>query len=238
MPSNAAAALRRYHASALCLLLPLRAAASLRKRKGQYLPELTPQQKQQLTGSIDFIAANAFTAKRVSAKPGSSGLGWQDSKTGSNGQLIGTATGVPWMNVVPSSQSKMLEYLTKRYWTSKSGSPAILISSSGTQVPGEEGQQLPAVLQDTFRINYYKLYIDSVCSAVASGSARVIGWYAWSLFDGFEWTDGFTRKFGVVHVAYDGPTGTSAAVAAAGGGLKRTPKASAHWLSLHFFKRG
>lgn len=120
------------------------------------------------------------------------------------------------MNVVPWSQAKMLQYLTKRYST------AILISSSGTQVPGEGGQTLPDVLQDTFRIDYYRAYMDSVCSAVASGGARVVGWYAWSRFDGFEWTDGFTRKFGLVHVSTD---------------LKRTPKASARWLSKHFFKQ-
>jgi beta-glucosidase len=200
-----------------CCCSAIALAASLRKGKGQYLPNLSPQQKQQLRGSLDFIAANAFTAKWVSAKPGSDGTGWQDSKTSSSGQLIGAATGVPWMNVVPWSQAKMLQYLSKRYST------AILISSSGTQVPGEEGQTLPNVLQDTFRIEYYRAYLDSVCSAVASGSTKVLGWYAWSLFDGFEWTDGFTRKFGLVHVSPD---------------LKRTPKSSSQWLSQHFFKQG
>jgi beta-glucosidase/6-phospho-beta-glucosidase/beta-galactosidase len=86
------------------------------------------------------------------------------------------------------------------------------------------------------RVNFYREYLDSVCEAVAAGDVNLIGWYAWSLFDGFEWTDGFRRKFGLVHVQFASPQGTSAAVAAAGGGLQRTPKKSAQWLSQHFFK--
>jgi beta-glucosidase len=194
-------------------------SASLRQRKGALLPEFTPAQKQQLVGSLDFIAANAFTAKWVSAKADSGGTGWQDSKTNSSGQPIGVATGVPWMNVVPWSQAKMLQYLSARYRR------PILISSSGTQVPGEEHQKTPGVLQDMFRVNYYRAYLDSVCEAVAAG-VNVVTWLAWSLFDGWEWTDGFSRKFGLVHVAHGTPE------------LQRTPKASARWLSTHFVKPG
>lgn len=207
--------------------------ASLRKSKAHHLPAFTPQQKQQLVGSVDFIAANAFTAKWVSARPGGTGTGWQDAKTNSSGQLIGSATGIPWMSVVPWSQEKMLQYLSKRYTTSQ-GPPAILITSSGTQVPSEERKSLPGVVDDVFRVDYYAKYLNSVCSAVATGGVKLIGWFAWSLFDGFEWTDGFGRKFGLVHVSYQGPQGSPAA----DGQLRRTPKASARWLSQHFFKQG
>jgi len=221
----------------------------------------------------------------VSARPDSD-LGWRESKADGSGKLIGAATGVPWINMVPWSQAKMLRYLTERY-TSKAvqavqavqparpspaglssapanpqalqptltaGSsstrnlkgdqqqqpatqlPAILISSSGVQVPGEDKQSLPGVLNDSARIDYYRSYLNSVCEA-AAGGVRVIGWYAWSYMDGFEWTDGYTRKFGLVHVKYDGPQGTPADVAAAGKGLQRSPKQSALWLSKHFFKQ-
>lgn len=215
------------------------AAASLKATKGQYLPAFTQEQKQLLKGSLDFIAVNCFTAKYASAKPGSS-TGWKQSKTDSSGKLIGPASGVPWINVVPWTQAKMLQYISWRYSTKGStGStvpPAVLISSSGTQVPGEENMKVPAVLQDDFRVNFYREYLNSVCEAVASRDVNLIGWYAWSFMDGFEWTDGYRRKFGLVHVEYASPQGTSAAVAATGAGLKRTPKKSVQWLSQHFFK--
>jgi beta-glucosidase len=191
--------------------------ASLRQAKGDNLPTFSPKHKQLVLGSLDFVAANAFTAKLVSAKPGGGGNGWRESR-------VGAATGVPWMTLAPSSQAKMLQYMSKRYKS------AVLISSSGTQVPGEEKLRLPEALQDTFRVDYYSAYLDSVCSAVATADVRLIGWYAWSLFDGFEWTDGFQRKFGLVHVAYE----PSASVER----LSRSPKSSAHWLSQHFFKIG
>eukprot|EP00775_Hariotina_reticulata_P009277 gene9277-9442_t len=229
--------------------------ATLKATKGSFLPSFTSQQRQLLNGSLDFIAANCFTAKWVSARPGSD-LGWKESKTDSSGKLIGPATGVPWINLVPWSQGRMLKYLTQRYsskavqaiqavqparpaqvdqsnaatyrqplqssvgagstttssWKGQGAQqqlpatqqPAILISSSGVQVPGEDKQSLPGAVNDSARIEYYRSYLDSVCEAAADG-VRVIGWYAWSFMDSFEWTDGYTRKFGLVHVAYDSP---------------------------------
>jgi beta-glucosidase len=192
--------------------------ASLKQARAPHLPAFTPAQQQLVRDSLDFIAANAFTSKWVWARPGSA-EGWQESRSGPDGRLIGPATGVSWMNDVPSSQGNMLRYLAQRY----RGTP-LVISSSGTQVPGEEAQRLPGVLDDAFRVSYYRKYLDSVCEAVAAGDVNLLAWYAWSLFDGYEWTDGYSRKFGIVHIAFDD-------------GLKRTPKVSARWLSQHFFKR-
>ncbi|URE37082.1 beta-glucosidase [Musa troglodytarum] len=44
----------------------------------------------------------------------------------------------------------------------------------------------------------------------------VRGYFAWSLLDNFEWTSGYTVRFGIVYVDYRN-------------GLKRYPKSSAHW---------
>ena len=47
-----------------------------------------------------------------------------------------------------------------------------------------------SVINDGFRINYYKEYLENVKIAINNG-VKVKGYFAWSLLDNFEWTDGY-----------------------------------------------
>jgi beta-glucosidase len=69
-------------------------------------------------------------------------------------------------------------------------------------------------VDDFERIAYLEGHIRAVEAAVAAG-ADVRGYFVWSLLDNFEWTHGFSRRFGLVFVEY--------------GSQRRIPKASSRW---------
>lgn len=90
--------------------------------------------------------------------------------------------------------------------------PPIIIGENGASFP--EPDEVDDPLDDTQRIEYLAAHIGAVADAVAQG-VRIEEYTVWSLLDNFEWADGFTQRFGLVHVNQQ----TS----------KRTPKASYDW---------
>jgi beta-glucosidase len=69
--------------------------------------------------------------------------------------------------------------------------------------------------EDQRRIDYLAGHIDVVESVRAQG-VDVRGYFVWSLMDNFEWAEGTSKRFGLVHVDFDT--------------LTRTPKSSFAWL--------
>lgn len=73
-------------------------------------------------------------------------------------------------------------------------------------------------VDDRQRIEYLRQYTSAVLDAVDDG-IDVRGYFAWSLLDNFEWAEGYSQRFGLVHVDY--------------ATQRRTPKASARWYRDH-----
>ena len=76
-------------------------------------------------------------------------------------------------------------------------------------------------VNDPDRVRFLDEHVGAVNEAIAHG-VEVRGYFVWSLLDNFEWTWGYSKRFGIVHV--DFPT------------QKRTMKASAYWYR-DFIKR-
>lgn len=69
---------------------------------------------------------------------------------------------------------------------------------------------------DPDRIAYVDAHLRACRDAIDAG-VDLCGYFCWSLFDNFEWSWGYSRRFGLVYVDYQSQ--------------RRTPKASAYWYS-------
>lgn len=79
----------------------------------------------------------------------------------------------------------------------------------------ENGMASHSGSDDQDRIDYLDAHIGQVRRALSDG-VPVEGYYIWSLMDNFEWSYGYDKRFGLVHVDFES--------------LQRTPKASYHAL--------
>ena len=118
-----------------------------------------------------------------------------------------TGFGPEWA-IVPEALTELLVGMRERYGESL---PPVVISENGASFPEPADA---ARIEDPDRIAYLAGHISAVADAVAAG-VDVEEYTVWSLLDNFEWLDGDTQRFGLVHV--DFATG------------ERTPKASYDW---------
>ena len=56
-------------------------------------------------------------------------------------------------------------------------------------------------IEDPQRVAYLRAHLDAVRAAIAQG-ADIRGYCVWSLLDNFEWSLGYAKRFGIVHVDY------------------------------------
>ena len=56
-------------------------------------------------------------------------------------------------------------------------------------------------MHDPRRINYLREYITAVHEAMQDG-VDVRGYFVWSLLDNFEWSFGYSKRFGIIYVDY------------------------------------
>ncbi|GAB2866817.1 GH1 family beta-glucosidase [Nocardioides pacificus] len=111
--------------------------------------------------------------------------------------------------VVPAGLTEQLVTLRERYGDAL---PPVVITESGCSYG--MGPDADGVVDDQPRIDYLDAHLRAVADAIEAG-VDVRGYFTWSLLDNFEWTEGYTQRFGLVHVDYDT--------------LVRTPKRSYEW---------
>ncbi|OZG50416.1 GH1 family beta-glucosidase [Bombiscardovia coagulans] len=58
------------------------------------------------------------------------------------------------------------------------------------------------IVHDPKRVAYMDVHLKALADAIESG-ANVVGYFAWSLLDNFEWSLGYSKRFGIIRVDYE-----------------------------------
>jgi beta-glucosidase len=92
------------------------------------------------------------------------------------------------------------------------GAPALYVTENGAAY--EDSLSEDGAVHDAERTAYVRDHLATTVHARADG-LDVRGYFLWSFMDNFEWSWGYSRRFGVVRVDYETQ--------------ERTPKDSARW---------
>lgn len=115
-------------------------------------------------------------------------------------QKQATYTETGW-EVFPQGLTDTLLSVKKRY-----GDPPIYITENGAAFfdppVAENGR-----IRDPLRIDYLHKHLRAVHAAMQQG-VDVRGYMLWSLLDNLEWSHGYSKRFGIVHVDFETQTRT------------------------------
>ncbi|HWJ21964.1 MAG TPA: GH1 family beta-glucosidase [Gemmatimonadaceae bacterium] len=120
-----------------------------------------------------------------------------------------TYTETKW-EVFPDALRRVLLWVKERY-----GEIPLYVTENGAAFY-DPPKATDGRVDDPLRVQYYHDHLRAVHAAIAAG-ADVRGYFAWSLLDNYEWSLGYSKRFGIVHVDYET--------------LERTPKQSARFYS-------
>lgn len=166
---------------------------------------------------LDFLGVNYYSPTLVSKRTGtatqrSDGHGasehspWPAADDVDFHQTPGPTTAMGW-TVDPSGLYELLLRVSEDH----PGLP-LMITENGAafdDYANPEGE-----VRDPERIAYLEGHLTAVHRAIEAG-VDLRGYFLWSLLDNFEWSYGYSKRFGMVYVDY--------------ASQRRIPKSSAHW---------
>jgi beta-glucosidase len=110
-------------------------------------------------------------------------------------QRQATYTETGW-EVFPQGLTDILVRVKERY-----GNPPVYITENGAAFydpPAVAGDEL----FDPLRVDYLRCHLRAAGDALDAG-CDVRGYFVWSLLDNLEWSLGFSKRFGIIHVNFE-----------------------------------
>lgn len=150
-------------------------------------PEITHEDMKLISVPIDFFALNIYEGRFV-----------RRGQDGSIEELpfsVGAQKTQMGWEVTPEVLYWAPILLQKKY------GKKVYISENGISCPDfvfTDGR-----VHDAYRKEYIKTYLEALRRAANSKEANVAGYFHWSLMDNFEWQNGYSQRFGLVHVDFE-----------------------------------
>ncbi|SDI74142.1 GH1 family beta-glucosidase [Salipiger marinus] len=167
-----------------------------------HLPQNWQDDFPTITQKLDWCGLNYYTRKRIAPAPGP----WP-ALCEVEGPLPKTA--MCW-EIYPQGLQDFLIRTAAEY----TGDLPLYVTENGMAAPD---QMRGGDVDDPDRLSYLAAHLEALRAAQARG-VPVKGYFVWSLLDNYEWSFGYEKRFGLVHVDFDT--------------LARTPKASYHAMAL------
>lgn len=139
---------------------------------------------------IDFLGVNYYTRSVTRFDAAAWPL-----RAAAVRQQRATYTQTGW-EVYPGALTEVLLWVKERY-----GNPPLYVTENGAAFfdPPQADSERVA---DPLRVAYLRRHIEAVRAARGAG-ADVRGYFVWSLLDNFEWSLGYSMRFGIVHVDFE-----------------------------------
>ncbi len=150
---------------------------------GEKAPKMQDGDLAEIRQPIDFLGVNYYSRSVQSAdKP------WDPKAAGKEVNEMG------W-EVYPEGLTELLLRLHRDY----PQVPSLWVTENGGAFPDP---WVDGRVQDEARTRYLKRHIAAVQAARQEG-VPVDAYMVWSLLDNFEWSSGYAKRFGIVHVDYE-----------------------------------
>jgi beta-glucosidase len=159
----------------------------LREIFGDAWPAFPKADLERIHTPIDFLGVNYYTRAVVRDDPHDLPV-----RAGRVRQPRHTHTEMGW-EVYADGLAETLTWVTERY-----GKIPLYVTENGAAFydpPTADG----GAVHDPLRVAYFRDHLRAVRRAMDAG-ADVRGYFAWSLLDNYEWSYGYEKRFGIVHV--------------------------------------
>jgi beta-glucosidase len=176
----------------------------LREIFGEAWPERPAEDFALIAQPIDFLGVNYYTRNVTRSDANAWPL-----RAAPVRQSRATYTETGW-EVFAQGLTDMLLQVKERY-----GNPPLYITENGAAFFDPPTAERDRV-EDPLRVDYLRTHIRAIHAAMQSG-VDLRGYFVWSLLDNMEWSLGYSKRFGIVHVDF--------------ANQKRTPKDSARFYS-------